>query len=167
MQSSTGKLLLVFVLCIVSILHVKAEKEISIVFFNVDVSNSDILNSWDGDLADNLISSTINVKENCPGQIEADIRIYQGDNLVNTMNKKYDKPMNEFENLDICGSVEAPEPDDDSCSIAEGEQTAKDCDIRSWFKDMSTGEYNIECDFKRLNDLICTVKVGVKIEGDD
>ncbi|XP_076680962.1 uncharacterized protein LOC143375563 [Andrena cerasifolii] len=168
MEYSIGitKFLLLFVLCIASWSRVEAKNKATVTSFNADVPGNDVVDSWNYDLANNLIASTIKVKKNCPGIIEVDIRIYQGENMVNTLNKKFEKPMKDFADYNICGSLDYPEPDDDSCSIAEGEQSAKDCDISSWFSDMNPGDYRIECDFKQEDNMLTSLKMDVTVESE-
>ncbi|XP_029050226.2 uncharacterized protein LOC114879456 [Osmia bicornis bicornis] len=161
MQSSIPKLLLVSVLCVIP--YVKAENKVTVVDFKADVPGNDIVDSWSHDLTNNLISSNINIKKNCPGAIEAEIKVYQGDNLVNQMVQNLKQPIKDFESYQICESIDSPDLEDDSCSIAEGEQSAKNCDISGWFSDMSPGDYKVECSFKQA-DVITTLTLNVKIE---
>lgn len=45
--------------------------------------------------------------------------MYKDGDVVNTFDKMFEHPMNDFANYNICGSVDSPEPDDDTCSMAE------------------------------------------------
>ena len=168
MEFSIGfaKFLLLFVLCVVSQSRVEAENKVTVTSFNADVPGNDVVDSWNYDLANNLIASTINVKKNCPGSVEADVRVYQGDKMVNTINKNLDHPMKDFESYNMCGSIDCPEPDDDSCSMAEGEQSARDCDMSSWFSDMNPGDYRIICDFKQEDNILTTLTLDVTVESE-
>ncbi|KOX67750.1 hypothetical protein WN51_08123 [Melipona quadrifasciata] len=118
MQSSIAKLLLVVVLCIVSLSHVEASNKVTVQGMEVNVPDNNIVGSWQPQVSNNLISSTINVIENCPGEIEADIKVYQGDDVVSQTTKKFDKPIKDFESMNICASIESPDPENDSCSVA-------------------------------------------------
>lgn len=40
---------------------------------NVDVPSNDIVGSWDSQVSDNLINSMINIKKDCPENIEVSI----------------------------------------------------------------------------------------------
>ena len=166
MEFSIGiaKFSLLFVLCVASWSRVEAENKVTVNSFSADVPGNDVVESWNYDLADNLIASTIKVKKNCPGMVEADIRVYQDDNIVNTMNKKFNKPMKDFADYNMCESMDSPEPDDDSCSIAEGEHSAKNCDMSSCFSDMNAGKYRIECDFKQEDTILTSIKMDITVE---
>ncbi|CAK9796243.1 hypothetical protein ANTPLA_LOCUS707 [Anthophora plagiata] len=164
MKTSNAKLLLVSVLCIISCSFVQSDNEVTINSFDVDIPDNDVMDSWTYDLANNLIGSTINVKKNCPDSIEMETRIYQENEIVNQIVKQLEKPIKDFESYGICATIDYPEPDDDTCSIAEGEQSAKDCDVSEWFRDMSPGKYTIQTDFKQNDNMIACVKIDVTVE---
>ncbi|XP_050586402.1 uncharacterized protein LOC126920306 [Bombus affinis] len=166
MKLSIEKLLSVVILSIVSLSHVKAATKVTVTDFYVDVPDNELIDSWSHSLADNLISSQIFVKQDCPGEIEADITVYKGDDIVSQKNKKFDKPMKDFENYDICASIETPDSDDDSCSVAQGEQAASDCDVSDWFSSMKPGDYVAKCDFKQGDKLISSATLNVKVEAE-
>lgn len=44
--------------------------------FKADVPGNDIVDSWTHDLENNLVSSNINIKKNCPGPIEVENEAY-------------------------------------------------------------------------------------------
>ncbi|CAK9824145.1 hypothetical protein ANTRET_LOCUS2360 [Anthophora retusa] len=164
MKTSIAKLLLVSVLCIISCSLVQSDNEVTINSFDVDIPDNDVMDSWTYDLANNLIGSTINIKRSCPDSIEMDVRIYQDTEMVNQIFKKIDKPMKDFESYHICEAIDYPEPDDDTCSIADGEQSAKDCDISDWFRDMSPGKYSVQTDFKQGDNKVACVKIDLTVE---
>ncbi|XP_003485373.1 uncharacterized protein LOC100748835 [Bombus impatiens] len=165
MKLSIEKLLSVVILSIVSLSHVKAVK-VTITDFYVDVSDNDLVVSWSPSLSDNLISSQIFVKQDCPGEIEADITIYNGDDVINEMNKIFDKPIKELEGYNICASIETPNSEDDSCSLAQGEQAISDCDVSDFFSGMNPGDYTAKFDFKQDDNLVSTATLKVKVEAE-
>ncbi|XP_050474521.1 uncharacterized protein LOC126865722 [Bombus huntii] len=165
MKLSIEKLLSVVILSIVSLSHVKAIK-VTITDFYVDVPDNDLIDSWSPSLSDNLISSQISVKQDCPGEIEADITIYNGDDVVNEMNKKFDKPMKELEGYNMCASIETPGSEDDSCSLAQGEQALSDCDVSDFFSSMNPGDYVAKFDFKQDDNLVSIATLKVKVEAE-
>ncbi|KAK9303335.1 hypothetical protein QLX08_004933 [Tetragonisca angustula] len=166
MQSSIAKLLLVVLLCIVSLLHVKASNKVTVQDMEVNIPSNDIVQSWEPQVSNNRISSTINIMKNCPGEIEADIKVYQGDDVVSQTTKKFDKPIEDFEKMNICESIESSDLEDDSCSIAMGEQSATDCDVSGWFSEMKPGDYKAQCDFKQGDNVVGIVILSVKVEED-
>ncbi|CAD1470919.1 unnamed protein product, partial [Heterotrigona itama] len=143
-----------------------ADNKVTVQDVKVDIPSNNIVGSWEPQVSNNLISSKIAIKENCPGEIEADIKVYQGDQIVSQTTKKFDKPVKDFESMNICSSVESPDLDDDSCSIAEGEQSATDCDVSDWFKQMKPGDYNAVCDFKQGGNTVASVTLSIKVEVD-
>lgn len=44
----------------------QAENKVTVNSINVDVSNEDILESWDASISNNLISITPKIKKDCP-----------------------------------------------------------------------------------------------------
>ncbi|XP_016920678.1 uncharacterized protein LOC108003090 [Apis cerana] len=166
MKSPIEKLLLIFVLCIISssyILNVKAENKVTVNSINVDVSNEDILESWDASISNNLISITPKIKKDCPSILKIDIKIYQNDQLVSQMTKQFEKPFKDLENANLCTSVEYID-EDDACSIAPGEQNASDCDVSSMFNSMNPGNYKTVCEMMESDTLFATATLEVTVE---
>ncbi|XP_043519837.1 uncharacterized protein LOC122533826 [Frieseomelitta varia] len=166
MQSPIAKLLLVVLLCIVSLSHVKASNKVTVQDMEVDIPSNNIVQSWEPQVANNLINSKINIKHNCPGEVEADIKVYQGDDVVSQTTKKFDKPIKDFESMNICTLVQGSDFEEDSCSIGMGEQLAEECDVSEWFSEMKPGDYKAKCDFKQGDEVITTVTLSVKVESD-
>ncbi|XP_043256410.1 uncharacterized protein LOC122399643 [Colletes gigas] len=165
MQSSFVKLPLVLILCIVSLSYTNAEKKVTVHSYNADVTNgNNVLDSWSPSLSNGLITSNIGVSQNCPSAAQVVIKIFKDEQLVNTFNQNFKQPIKEFESYNICSSIDAPEPDDDSCSVAQGEHTASDCDLSSFFSDMDNGQYIVECEFKFSNNVVSTAKLDLTVE---
>ncbi|XP_076223090.1 uncharacterized protein LOC116434457 [Nomia melanderi] len=163
METSMADLLM-FVLCVASWSSVKAENTVTITGYSVDITNSDVIKSWNTDVSDNVLASTININQDCPGSVQAEIAIYKEGNLVNTVSQTYKQPFKEFQGSNICGSIDGPEPDDESCSAVQGEQVASECDVRSWFSDMDVGSYDADCDFQIEGNSIAVAHLNVKVE---
>ncbi|XP_060814570.1 uncharacterized protein LOC132906416 [Bombus pascuorum] len=159
-------LLPVLILSIVTSSHITLAK-VSVTDFNVDVPDNEIIDSWRHKLLNNLISSEIIIKQNCPeGEIEAEITVYKDDDIILQKNTKLDKPMIDFQNYGICASIKTPDLDDDSCSIAQGEQGASECDVSDWFSSMNPGSYAAKCDFKRDGNLIAGITLSINVESE-
>ncbi|XP_043790775.1 uncharacterized protein LOC122713963 [Apis laboriosa] len=168
MKSPIEKLLLIFVLCIISssyILNVKAENKVTVNSIKIDVSNEDVLESWDAGISNNLINTTPKIKKDCPSILEMDIKIYQDDQLVSQMTKQSEKPFKDLENANFCASVEYID-EDDGCSAAPGEQNASDCDISSMFNSMNPGNYKTVCEMKENDTEFATVTLEVTVEAE-
>lgn len=115
-------------------------------------------------MGSNGLASVINIKNNCPGAVQAEIRVLKDDQIINSNVQNMKQPIKDFESYNMCASIDAPDTDDESCSIAQGEQTVKDCDVSSWFSDMDPGSYIAECDFKVKNELSATAYIYVTVE---
>ncbi|XP_003690596.1 uncharacterized protein LOC100870371 [Apis florea] len=168
MKSPIEKLLLIFVLCIISssyILNVKAENKVTINSIKIDVSNEDVLESWDASISNNLINTTPKIKKDCPSSLEIDIKIYQDDQLVSQMTKQSEKPFKDLENANLCASVEYID-EDDACSVAPGEQSASECDISSLLNSMNPGNYKTICDLKESDSVFATATLEITVEAE-
>ncbi|XP_026672171.1 uncharacterized protein LOC108627769 [Ceratina calcarata] len=165
-MQSIPKLIFVTILCVALWMRAKADNKITVNSFDVDIPGNDIVGAWDHDLANNLISSTISIKRDCPGVFELDIKVYEGEAQVQQMNQKLKKPIKDIENYNLCASIDGPDPEDDQCSILEGEQSVKDCDVRDWFKDMSAGDYKVVATFSQDDQNVATITMNVLVEND-
>ncbi|CAL7949049.1 unnamed protein product [Xylocopa violacea] len=162
MQSSVSKFLLIFVICVTWWSSAKGENKVTINSVNVEIPTNDVFGSLDHDLANNLIDATLNVKKSCPDVIELEVRVYQGDDMVNQFKQKYDKPMRNLE--DLCSTVDSTDPELDSCSLGQGDQVAKECDVAKLFNDMSAGDYKAEADLTEGIEKIGSIVLEVTVE---
>ncbi|XP_076750004.1 uncharacterized protein LOC143422911 [Xylocopa sonorina] len=162
MHSSASKLLLIFVLCVGWWSCAKGDNTVTINSFSGDVPVNEVIESLDYGLANNLVDATINVKKNCPDVIELEIRVFQGDDMVNQVKQKYDKPVRNLE--DLCSAVDTTDPEEDSCTLGLGEQVVKECNIAKLFNDMSAGDYRTEVDITEGIEKIATLVVEVTVE---
>ncbi|KOC65822.1 hypothetical protein WH47_10284, partial [Habropoda laboriosa] len=96
-----------------------SETKATIRTFDIDIPSNDVIDSWTYELENNLVDSTINIKQDCPESIELEIQVFQEDEVVSQVFKELDKPMKNFEDYGICGMLDYTEPDDDSCSILQ------------------------------------------------
>ncbi|XP_076630628.1 uncharacterized protein LOC143346433 [Colletes latitarsis] len=165
MQYSFVELPLVLILFIASLSYTNAEKKVTVLSYDAGVTNgNNIFDSWTPSISDGLFASNIGVIQNCPGPAQVILKLFKDDQLVNTFSQNFKQPMKELESYNICGSIDAPEPDDESCSIVQGEHTASDCNLSSLFSDMENGQYIVEAEFKFSNNVASTAKLDLKVE---
>ncbi|XP_078038988.1 uncharacterized protein LOC144471113 [Augochlora pura] len=164
MATRMAELSLLFLLSIASWSRVEAGDVVTINSFQADVEGGNsVIDSISGDLADNIVGFTMNIKQSCPGTAQMDIELFKGGNLANTMSQTYKQPMKEILDSNLCGSIDAPDPDDDSCSILEGEQTASQCDISSWFQGMDDDDYEAIATITVNGEKVGTMVLGVTV----
>nr|XP_033330467.1 uncharacterized protein LOC117222718 [Megalopta genalis] len=122
--------------------RVEADRTVTINSFQSEVEDGNsVADSMSGDVGDNLVNFLMNIKKSCPGAAQLEIEVYKDGVVVYTNGQTLKQPMKEFQQMNICGSIDAPEPDDESCSIQEGEQTASQCDVSAWFESFDEGDY--------------------------
>lgn len=143
----------------------KADNKVTVNSVNIDISNEDVVESWDASISNNLISTTSKIKKDCPNILKIDVQIYQDDQMVSQMTKQFEKPFKDLENANMCASVEYID-EDDACSVAPGEQNASDCDISSMFSSMNPGNYKTICEMTEGDTVFATATLEVTVEAE-
>ncbi|XP_076661199.1 uncharacterized protein LOC143365166 [Halictus rubicundus] len=165
MAAPMTELLFLFLLGIASWSCCVAENTVTLTGIScAPADGNKVLESFECTQSNNLFHAKINVKESCPGEIQSNMEVLKGGNVVNTFQQTQKQVPNDIRGLNVCESVDGPDPDSDECSAAQGELSVENCDPTSFFSDADADNYDVNIEYSMGGDIIGTAKLEVKVE---
>ncbi|XP_076277178.1 uncharacterized protein LOC143207505 [Lasioglossum baleicum] len=162
MAAPVTKLLFLFLLGITSWSRYVAAKDVTVTDFTAEVPDGNgVIESWDCGIEDNNLKSDIVVVKHCPGVVQFNLELLKDGQVVNTAEKTLKQPTKELG--EMCEEIEGPDPDDDSCSIAEGTHAVSRCDMASKANDLDAGDYEARIKLSIGGDTIAILVVKFRV----
>ncbi|XP_076661200.1 uncharacterized protein LOC143365167 [Halictus rubicundus] len=165
MAAPMTELLFLFLLGIASWSCCVAEYTVTLTRSNCTLADGNgVLDSFECIHSDNLFDAKIYVTDSCPDVVQTTVEVLKDDILVNTVQQTHKQVPSYIRDLDICESVNGPDPDSDECSAAEGELSVENCDVTSFFKEMDPGKYDVNVEFSMDGVVIGTATAELRVE---